>query len=99
MTLANPYLPVWGFEQAMNQGTIMLSSFRHMTLRIPDPRKFIHLANVMATTDDVDRRWRRRERNLTSLKSKASAQRKFDRASRVRTVKRRAELAMRKSIG
>ena len=93
MILTNPYRPVWGFEQALNQGTVMPTSFRYMTLRMPDPRKFIDLANIMATTDDIDRRWRRRERRLVSLKSKARAQRKLNRASRVRTVKRRAELA------
>ena len=78
-------------------------NFNYLGLRIPDPRKFISLANIMAATDAIDRRWRigvdwcrGYPDRLYSLKAKLRAQRRLNRSSNVRRRKRAAELARRR---
>lgn len=74
-----------------------ITVFRYLPLVMPDPRKIIALTNLLGETDAIDKRWKRRERKMVSLKRKAREQRRLDWQSNVRRRKRRVELERRKA--
>lgn len=80
----------WGSEDSTS-----ITMFCYLPLQMPDPRRLVALDNIMAATEAEDRRWRRRERKMLSLKRRAKAQRRLDYTSNVRRRKRWAELRRR----
>lgn len=84
------------FALGSDAGTAAVA-FRYMPLRMPDPRKFIALTNLLGETHAINQRWKRRERKLVSLKRKDREQRRLDWQSNVRRRNRRMELERRKA--